>query len=229
MSLLSLDTALFRWINHTLAAPSIDALARGLTWAGEYAWLFAFLTPFVWMKTRGPWRLFWALLLPVVLISDALPNLLKVWFERPRPFMALTDTRLVMPVTVLSDFGFPSGHATNSMAVAALLALTAGRLMGAVAVAAAVLVCLSRVYIGVHYPLDVAAGALLGALIAWALLLAHRRWVEPAANPRRAFGWSIAATVALGLLIQVAWRVERHEVPSAYSATGLPEGANSTP
>jgi undecaprenyl-diphosphatase len=96
--------------------------------------------------------------------------LLKKSTSRPRPFVTLPEVvRLVVPP---DEFSFPSGHTA-----AAFLMLTALAGVSALFIVPlgllAVLIGMSRVYLGVHYPSDVAAGALLGtmsALGAWAIL-----------------------------------------------------------
>jgi undecaprenyl-diphosphatase len=78
-----------------------------------------------------------------------------------------------------TDFSFPSDHAVMAGAVAAGLAI-AHRRLGAAAWVAAVLMAFTRVYIGAHYPWDVAAGLVLGALIAvlgWLLLRRPLTWL----------------------------------------------------
>jgi undecaprenyl-diphosphatase len=85
---------------------------------------------------------------------------LKLVVDRPRPHL---DPLVRLP----TDPSFPSGHAATSFAGATMLALLVPRLApGLYALAAAI--AFSRVYVGVHYPLDVVAGALLGTAIGWA-------------------------------------------------------------
>jgi undecaprenyl-diphosphatase len=71
---------------------------------------------------------------------------------------------------------FPSGHATGAAAVAAIIAHRHRRL-GWVAWAVAVLIGLSRIYLGRHFPSDVLSGGLLGALVAW-LVIRGESWFQ---------------------------------------------------
>ncbi|SES16271.1 undecaprenyl-diphosphatase/undecaprenyl-diphosphatase [Pedococcus cremeus] len=78
-----------------------------------------------------------------------------------------------------ADFSFPSDHAVMAGAVAAGLTI-AHRRLGALAWVAAVLMAFTRVYIGAHYPWDVAAGLVLGSLVAllgWLVLRRPLVWL----------------------------------------------------
>jgi undecaprenyl-diphosphatase len=114
-----------------------------------------------------------------VLLSDALSLALKNAFDVERPNVRYPQPEpLVEPAT---DLSFPSGHAATSFAAATLLAAAAPRLAVPVfALAAAI--GFSRVYVGVHYPLDIVGGALLGVGVATALrlLVRARRRSRPA-------------------------------------------------
>jgi len=89
--------------------------------------------------------------------------LLKNIVARPRPYHAVPG---LFPLGALpADWSFPSGHACSSFAAATAMALTFGK-KGAWCFVLAALIALSRIYVGVHYPSDVLAGALVGALTA---------------------------------------------------------------
>jgi undecaprenyl-diphosphatase len=121
-----------------------------------------------------------------VLLGVALSNSLKWVFARPRP-------DLVAPDVVVYTASFPSGHTTLSAVVYLTLGALLCRTQASVAVKAyilsvaaflSVIVGVSRVYLGVHWPTDVIAGWLIGG--AWAfvctsvmLWLQHRGEVEP--------------------------------------------------
>ena len=111
-------------------------------------------------------------LLAAIVAQSATVAVLKAVVARVRPCEALA---WCVPLVVVSpgSHSFPSGHATGSFAFAAFIALRAPR-WAAPAFAFAALVAWSRCVLGVHYPSDVLAGALLGGLIgagfAWASL-----------------------------------------------------------
>jgi undecaprenyl-diphosphatase len=109
--------------------------------------------------------------LPVVVVADiaaqALSSLGKLITDRPRPPFRYPEAAPL--VSAPHTNSFPSGHATTSFACAATLARFAPRRVAVLLYVLAALIAYSRVYVGVHYPLDVLGGAALGLLIATAL------------------------------------------------------------
>jgi undecaprenyl-diphosphatase len=103
-----------------------------------------------------------------VLTADMLALLLKMLGGRRRPFVANPEQDPLVGTPF--DLSLPSGHAATSFAGATLLAWYAPRLAVPL-FALAVLIAWSRVYVGVHYPLDIVAGAVLGIAVATALRL----------------------------------------------------------
>lgn len=97
---------------------------------------------------------------------------MKQSFQRPRPYKTNTD---IIPVSTSSSPSFPSGH--TSMAFSAATSLTIAYPKWYVAVPAyawAASVGYSRMYLGVHYPSDVLAGAAIGAGSAWLMYKANK-------------------------------------------------------
>lgn len=101
-------------------------------------------------------------------------------WDRARPYEAhAAAVRLFLPRS--ADASFPSDHATGAFAIATAVVLY-NRRAGALLLALAVLVSVSRVGLGTHYPSDVTAGALLGAASAGTLRLLARAPLERMAD-----------------------------------------------
>jgi membrane-associated phospholipid phosphatase len=131
----------------------------------------------------------WAAL--ATLLAVGLNQPLVSGFAEARPYA--THPHLIVLATRSSDFSFPSDHAVMAGAAAAGLWL-ASRLLGAIATVAALAMAFSRVYIAAHYPWDVAAGLVFGALVAllgWFLLrvplIALTGWLRGRPGLRLAF------------------------------------------
>lgn len=99
--------------------------------------------------------------------ADLLAELVKRLTNRPRPQVHRLGA-------AVGSSSFPSGHATTAFACATVLAAFAPRLRVPL-FALAVLIALSRLYNGDHYPLDVVAGSVLGALVGLAVLRSFAR------------------------------------------------------
>ena len=120
------------------------------------------------------WRRWGIVVLTVaaVAIADLSARGLKDVFHVERP-----STRYAEPKPLIHaphDPSFPSGHAATSFAAATLLTTFAPRWTPAWLVLASA-IAFSRVYVGVHYPLDVIGGAVLGTAVAVLLRLAYTR------------------------------------------------------
>ncbi len=112
-------------------------------------------------------------LLGAIVAQSAIVAALKSLVGRVRPCDALG---WCAPIDVSSPggFSFPSGHAAGAFAFAVFIAVRAPR-WAAPALAWAVLVAWSRCVLGVHYPSDVAAGAIIGAAVGGAFARAHAK------------------------------------------------------
>jgi undecaprenyl-diphosphatase len=102
----------------------------------------------------------------------ALAHVAKALAERPRPYEVIAGA--VLRQQPAHGTSFPSAHTAVTMAVVIALVPFLPRALAAVALTYAVLVGWSRVYLGVHYPLDVLAGAGISMAVGGAVLLALR-------------------------------------------------------
>jgi undecaprenyl-diphosphatase len=110
----------------------------------------------------------------VVAVADFAATVLKAAIDVPRPSTRYADPKPLVPAP--HDHSFPSGHAATSFAAATVLTAALPR-SGPLWFLLALAVGFSRVYVGVHYPLDIIGGAVLGIAVTTALrrLVAVRR------------------------------------------------------
>jgi len=165
-----MDRSLFHNINQGPHDAVLDSLMVFIT-DHRFILFFAILIPFI-IKDRKKALLVLALGIAGIIISSFSVSILKHLFARPRPCTALENIRLL--VACPGSFSMPSGHAATSFAVASIM----GHFIRSVSIPAfilALLVAISRVYVGVHYPYDVTVGAIWGGVIAGMILVLHNR------------------------------------------------------
>ncbi len=160
-ALLRFDIWLFYLINHAGANPVFDAVMPFLTDFSNFE-IPAAIAWVLLMVLGGKKGRVTALILAVtLLLTDQLSShVVKPLFHRGRPCAELTDVRLL--VGFKNTFSFTSTHAVNIFGSATVLSLAYKRLAPAF-LGVAFAVAYSRVYVGVHYPLDVICGGALGA------------------------------------------------------------------
>jgi len=162
-ALVRLDTALFHTINRGLANPFFDFLMPFITDKSHLVFIILAAAVLVYFKGRRRDVRGLVLVLVTVLVSDFFSTAFKNLLLRVRPCHALEGVRLL--VGCGGSYSLPSGHATNIFAAMVLLS-TRYKKFTPLFLLLAVGVAYSRVYVGVHYPLDVVAGAALGTLCA---------------------------------------------------------------
>lgn len=148
-------------------------LASALGAGGFAVVIFASIAGIFPKYTAGMWRLWLALALTFVIVDDGV----KPFSNRPRPFHSLPSITLIDARP--DSESFPSGHV--ALAVAGALAGTRMMPMAGWALwPFAMLVAVSRIYLGVHWPTDVLAGAALGLAVTWFVLGGRKRSEPPA-------------------------------------------------
>lgn len=147
--------------------------------SSPYPWVLLLGGVIAWgLKTRGPSFLKVALgLVFLVSITDLFAyRVLKPNIGRQRPCIELQDLRMLTPCG--GEFGFPSNHAANAMAITVFLHLLLRRkYLTSVFAIFTLMIGFSRIYLGAHYPLDVLMGYLLGAVLALGTYFPGRKYL----------------------------------------------------
>lgn len=158
----TIDFMILDWIQEHLRCGWLDWLMPKITFLGEAGLIWIVLALlFLWLKTRRKCGLKMTVSLVICLVLALL--ILKNVIARPRP--CWINTEMEMLVKVPKDYSFPSGHTLSGIA-SALIIFKADRLIGIPALILAVVIAFSRLYLYVHFPTDVLAGAVLGILLA---------------------------------------------------------------
>lgn len=179
------DKEWFQRINRDWTSPFLDSIypwwREGSTWYPFYLFLVVFLV------INYKWKAFPFVLFAVatlVLTDQCSSSLIKPFVERIRP---CRDPQMEGMVRLLLNgcsggFSFPSSHATNHFGFAVYLILTMGQLLKHwkwLLLLWAGSIAYGQVYVGVHYPIDVMAGALLGTLIGFFTAWGYQKWGGP--------------------------------------------------
>ena len=172
--IIAVDQAMMRWIHQNISNEFLDVVLpfmRGQkNWYPFYIALVVFLL--VKYKLKGLWITLGAV--AAVGVGDITSShLIKKSVERLRPCRTEgVEEYLHTLVHCGSGFSFTSSHAVNHFVIAVFFILVFKKELGYWAIiplAWAAIIALSQVYVGVHYPLDIAFGSLLGTLIGYAM------------------------------------------------------------
>jgi membrane-associated phospholipid phosphatase len=159
-----------------------------------------------------------------LMVSASVNEALKLILHSPRPYWI---SNRVSALSSETSFGIPSGHAQNSVVVWGTLAHHIHKSWAWIAAIALIfLIGISRTYLAVHFPTDVLAGWVIGALLLWVLLKIEKpllRWFKPLSRPAQvllalagSFGLillSVSARAALG-----TWSIPQDWIANALVA-----------
>ncbi|MFG2001458.1 phosphatase PAP2 family protein [Spirillospora sp. NPDC048911] len=203
-------------------ADGLPSWVHAVAEIGTDAGLLLFAALFVagWWRARGGTgrAMGLALAAPFAVIAAYLASeVSKTFLEEERPCRAVADAANIVACPAPGDWSFPSNHATIAAASAAVI-VVAWRAMAPVVLPLAALMAFSRVFVGVHYPHDVAAGFLVGVTVAPVVALLLVRLLTPAVESlrvRRGAAFLLGSPVAAALDRVVA------PVPEAAGLAGL--------
>ena len=164
---MNLNVDLFYLINNNMANPVFDAIMPVLSNFGGFVTLLAICIAAIlilkYLK-KDEYLKIAKLCLCALLLAGIIAACLKLTFHSPRPFTVLEHVR---QLTVPSEpNSFPSGHTASTLSIITVLVwkLRENKAVVALLVIFSVLIGFSRIYCGVHYPFDVAVGAIVGVV-----------------------------------------------------------------
>lgn len=183
-----MEIEILKWVDATFHSQGwLNYIMKYITYLGEFGAvpIACALVLLIFKKTRrGGFVCAVALIFNFILVNALLKNVVN----RPRPWTAFEEIALFYEqfgVRLPKDSSFPSGHtaACFSVAVACVFAF---KVKGIPALVIAFLVALSRIYLCVHYPTDVLAGALIGSACGVAGYLTATAILKKVASVRKA-------------------------------------------
>ncbi|MBX3011145.1 MAG: phosphatase PAP2 family protein [Caldilineaceae bacterium] len=170
----ALDANLFLAINHLPHTRWLNRFFYTMTliFTGGAAW-YTLMAAIAWRRPHLGWRIIRESALPLALSIWFVEYPIKRYFRRHRPFITIVQAIVIGRKP--GSWSFPSGHSATAFAGAWLLSNYLPRRRGLLYTIAS-LVAFSRVYLGDHYPGDVASGSTLGVLFAMLLRRLQRFW-----------------------------------------------------
>ena len=180
-------------------SPALDGFMEAVTFLGTIEFYILFIPALYWCVDQklGLRVLF------ILILTDIPGSSFKHLLHQPRPYW-------LGGVKALADepsYGIPSTHASNTLAVWGLIASTLKKSwLWTLSIALILLIGLSRLYLGVHFPQDVLGGWLIGLIMLFVFIKYESRflawWAQKTVNAQIFLGFLFsAATILIGLLV----------------------------
>ena len=153
---------LLLWIQENLRCGWLNGAMKFITSLGDEGifWIGLIIVLMIFRKSR---KIGLCCAIAMILTYLSVNLALKPIFARTRPYVLLEGLEFI--VKQPGDHSFPSGHSAHALAVSWTVFRLARRRHGLPLLALGILVALSRLYVGVHFPSDVIAGCLMGMLM----------------------------------------------------------------
>lgn len=161
--LTAMEGGILLFIQENLRMPVLNEIMCFITTLGNkgYVWIAFALLMLCFKRTRKAGAVCAvALLLSLLVTNITLKNII----QRIRPYEVIDSLKII--VNAEHSYSFPSGHSSSSLAAGWAMFRTLPKKLGVPALILGVVIALSRLYVGVHFPTDVLGGIIIGVAVA---------------------------------------------------------------
>ncbi len=194
-------------------SPGLDGLMKAATFLGTVEFYIVFIPAIFWCvdQATGLRVLF------ILVLTDTPSSWFKQLLHQPRPYWIGG----VEALSTETSYGIPSSHASNTLSVWGLIGIRLKKSWGWVFITALLLLIgLSRLYLGVHFPQDVIGGWLIGLVVLLLFIRYEKRflawWADLALNFQVLLGFIASAVIILGGMLAV-WAISGSPDPAEWA------------
>ena len=165
--MLNIDVIIFQYINNFAGKYLwLDNLGIFFAQYFEYV-LVGSLAIFLLVNTKKYLPMIWQAFAAAIFSRFFITEIIRWLWDRPRPFV---ENQVNLLIDHANTASFPSGHAAFYFAISTVVFLY-NKKAGAFFLLTSFLIALARVFVGVHWPLDIVAGAVVGILTGWGVVV----------------------------------------------------------